>query len=180
MKSTIRKFVAVVSALIAFNAYAGISFRFDSDAPETQSLSPGQTFTVTLTARIFAQGNVVRLTQLGLNPNAGSQFQIVGGTCNTTTSFNNNDTCTVLIQFVGNQSGNFTANLTGACQSFAAVGGYSIACGSANPGATGTLAAVVGNGIAAVVNAMGREGFTALALALVLLGSWATLRNRSS
>jgi len=106
-------------------------------------------------------------------------FQIVGGTCNTTTQYVAPATCTVQIRFIGNQPGTATADLQMGCSAIvAAVGGYGISCNlGGGPGAVDTMAHLVGNGIAAVVDTLGREGLTLLAAALFALAAWVSVRR---
>ena len=113
-----------------------------------------------------------------MNPNLGSQFQIVGGTCNTTTAYVNNATCTVNIKFLGANPGSFTADLKMQCSAVAAAGGYTITCGNGTPGVAATMARVVGNGIAAMVDALGTGGLTLMAALLFLATSILTLKRR--
>ncbi len=145
-----------------------------------QNLVPGQTYTVDVS--IGAQGaSGLTFDQITLNPNLASQFQIVGGTCNTTSQFTAPTTCTVLVRFIGNQPGAATANLMMGCTAFtAAVGGYAINCNlGSGPGVVGTMARFAGTGVAAVVDALGREGLTLLAAALFALTAFVSLRRRA-
>jgi hypothetical protein len=175
----VSKFAAICVGFLVFQAHAGtISTFFTSSVPDpTLTLTPGQIYTVTATANA-SNGAQVQLNQIQLNPNLAGQFQIVGGTCNTTTAYSNTQTCTVNVQFLGNQPGNYSSVLQMSCQVVAAVGGYGIICAS-GPGTLGTMAQFVGAGVAGAVNTMGRGGLTALALALLALVSWATLRRRA-
>lgn len=174
------KLAAIVFALTALQVHAGsVSGSFFSSVPSpTLTLTPGQVYTVTATANATV-GNQVQLNQIQLNPNLAAQFQIVGGTCNTTTVYSDTQTCTVNVQFIGNQPGNYSSVLQMSCQLFSAAGGYGITCGSGSPGTLGTMAQFAGAGIAGAVNAMGRGGLTALALALLAIVSWTTLRRRA-
>jgi hypothetical protein len=173
------KSAVVALALVATPSHAGIfSGSFFSSAPvPTTTLTPGQVYTITATANSTA-GQQVQLNQIQLNPNVGTQFQIVGGTCNTTTAYSNGQTCTVNVQFLGSQPGNYSSVLQMSCQLFSAAGGYGIGCASGGPGSLGTMAQFAGAGVAGAVNAVGRGGLTALALALLAIVSWTTLRRR--
>ncbi len=157
---------------------AGTAFA-NSNAPSSATLQPGQTYTVT--ANITATGSAAGLTfnQIALNPNLASQFQIVGGTCNTTTQYIAPTTCTVQVLFLGNQPGAATADLRMGCSAIlAAAGGYGINCTvGGGPGTVATMARFVGSGVAAVVDALGREGLTLLAAALFALTAWTSLRR---
>jgi hypothetical protein len=162
------------------NCFAGtISFGFfNSNAPfPTKTFAPGESFTVTLTAANVPTGRVLVLN-LPLTLSGGSgQFQITGGTCLAENSYSTGNTCTVILQFLGNAPGTFNANLLGTCSAFAAAGGYSINCGNAVAGASGTLAALVGNGVSGAVNTLGKEGLALLLTSLLAIGAFFTLRR---
>ncbi len=178
------RFGTLLAAALLFNtgAFAGLSpgtaYAW-SDAPATATLQPGQILTVTTTINASGSAGGLQFNQIALNPNLASQFQIVGGTCNTTTQYVAPATCTVQIRFIGNQPGTATADLQMGCSAIvAAVGGYGISCNlGGGPGAVGTMAHLVGNGIAAVVDTLGREGLTLLAAALFALAAWVSVRR---
>ncbi len=181
------RFLATLGLIGAFvlagnQAWAGITgttafARSDASTVPTNVVA-GQTYTVTLTA---LTGNSPSLTynQIALSPNLGNQFQIVGGTCNTTTQYVNNATCTVNIKFLGANPGSFTADLMMQCSALATIGGYSIICGNGTPGISATAARVVGNGVAAAVDALGAGGLTLLAALLFVLTSVIALKRRA-
>lgn len=161
-------------------AWAGVSGSYAiSNAPPSTNMVPGQTFVVTVTATTT---NIlgINYNQIALSPNLGGQFQIVGGSCNTTSAYVNNATCTVDIKFLGNNPSSFTADLMMQCSSVvSAVGGYIVICGSGFPGASAIMARVVGNGIATAVDALGREGLTLLAVLMFALTAAMTLKRRT-
>lgn len=187
MNSRICKFFALLASVVfaSSSAMAGVvvgTAFASSDAPDTApvTLAPGQTYT--MTASITANGNVAGLTfnQIALNPNLGSQFQIVGGTCNTSAQYIAPTTCTVIVRFVGATPGRFTADLLMGCNAIVAqAGGYVISCNAGVNGVASRMAVYAGNGIAAVVDALGREGLTLLAAALFALTGFITLRRRA-
>jgi hypothetical protein len=169
--------VLLVSCGISIHAWAGTSAigYFASPLPSTQSLTPGQTFPVTLTANTNQVGGMVFSAPFSLSPNVGNQFVVVpGGTCAVGTPYTNGQTCTVLVQFLGTTSGSFTATLLGQCQFNAQVGGYGINCVLGTQSALGRFA---GNGIAAVVDALGASGLSLLMLAVLGMGAFFTLRR---
>ena len=161
-------------------AWAGVSGSYAiSNAPPSTNMVPGQTFVVTVTATTT---NIlgINYNQIALSPNLGGQFQIVGGTCNTTTAYVNQAACTVDIKFLGNSPSSFTADLMMQCSSVvSAVGGYGIVCGGGVPGASAIMARVVGKGIAVVVDALSREGLTLLAALMFALTAVVTLKRRT-
>jgi len=185
MNSRICKVLALLAgaACASSSAIAGVvvgTAFASSDAPATVVMSPGQTYT--MTASITANGNVAGLTfnQIALSPNLGSQFQIVGGTCNTSAQYIAPTTCTVIVRFVGATPGNFTADLLMGCNAIVAqAGGYGISCNAGGNGIASRMAVYTGNGVAAVVDALGREGLTLLAVALFALTGFVTLRRRT-
>lgn len=172
--------VSLFSATVNI-AWAGLtpSAFATSNAPTSTNMVPGQTFVVTVTSRtsnIFG----INYNQIALNPNLGGQFQIVGGSCNTTTAYVNNAACTVDIKFLGNSPSSFTADLMMQCSSVVgAVGGYAVICGSGVAGASAQMARVLGNGIATAVDALGREGLTLLAALMFALTAVLTLKRRT-
>jgi len=177
----VRLGLTAVLALLGSTAWAGISISTASaysNAAFSTTTVPGQTYTVTITAQT---GNAPSLTynQIALSPNLGNQFQIVGGTCNTTTQYVNNATCTVDIKFLGASPGSFTADLMMQCSALASIGGYSISCGNGTPGLSARMARVVGTGIAAAVDALGAGGLTLMAALLFMLTSVVTLNRRT-
>lgn len=152
----------------------------NGDGPTSRTLQPGQTFTLTVSTLVQGAASGLQFNQIALNPNVASQFQIVGGTCNTTTTYSGSTSCTVIVQFIGNQPGAATADLQMGCTALAAVGGYQISCAlGSGAGAVGTMARLVGTGVAAAVDALGREGITLLALALCVLTAGLSLRRRA-
>jgi hypothetical protein len=180
MKFLLRSFTLLLFAGLSMSVRAGIvTGSFLSSVPSpTLTLTPGQTYTVTATASVSAGGFGAQFNQIQLNPNVGSQFQIVGGTCNTTNLLASSESCTVDVRFIGNQPGSFSSVLQMSCQIFSFAGGYSVSCGNAAPGALATMAQFAGSGLAGAVDVMGRGGLTALTLALMALVSWVTLRRR--
>ncbi len=159
------------------SCFAGTPFGyFFSDAPFSRTLAPGESFTVTLTASNVPSGNVLLLDQ-PLTLSGGGQFQITGGTCLAATSYTSGNSCTVILQFLGNAPGTFNANLSATCRSVVAVGGYAIFCGNGVAGASGSLAALVGNGIAGAVNTLGKGGLALLLTGLLAIGAFFTLRR---
>lgn len=165
---------------VASTVWAGTPSSFaSSNAPPSTNMVPGQTFVVTVTSRT-SNAFGIRYNQIELSPNLGSQFQIVGGTCNTAAAYVNQATCTVNIKFLGNSPSSFTADLMMQCSGVVGlVGGYIVICGSDVPGASAIMARVVGNGIAAVVDALGREGLTLLAALMFALTTVVTLKRRT-
>ena len=161
-------------------AWAGTSGAFaTSNAPFSTNMVPGQTFVVTVTAQA-SNISSINYHQIALSPNLGGQFQIVGGSCNTTSAYVNNATCTVDIKFLGNSPSSFTADLMMQCSTVVgAVGGYAVICGNGVPGASAQMARVLGNGIATAVDALGREGLTLLAVLMVALTAAMTLKRRT-
>ena len=173
--------LTAVLALLGSTVSAGGSISTASaysNAAFSTNMVPGQTYTVTITAQT---GNAPSLiyNQIALSPNLGNQFQIVGGTCNTTTQYVNNATCTVDIKVLGASPGSFTADLMMQCSALASVGGYSISCGAGTPGISARMARVVGTGIAAVVDALGAGGLTLMAALLFLATTVITLKRRA-
>ncbi len=161
--------VVLPTAFVSSNAPTG--------SPVT--LAPGQTYT--MTASITANGNIAGVTfnQIALSPNLGSQFQIVGGSCNTTSQYLAPTTCTVDVRFNGTSPGAFTADLQMGCNVIVAqVGGYGISCNTSGNGVAARMAVYAGNGIAAVIDTLGREGLTLLAAALFALTAFFSLRRR--
>jgi hypothetical protein len=169
-------------AALAFSApsLAGISGSFYSSQPvATKTFVPGEIYTLTITANTSNATGVRFSSPFVLNPNMGSQFQIVsGGTCALATAYLTGQTCTVNVQFTGTSPGLFNADLLGQCEfaPFVAVGGYSISC---NSSAQGRLGVFAGTGVAAGVDALGPTGFAALILSLLGLGAFFTLRRPS-
>ncbi|MEO7253993.1 MAG: hypothetical protein ABIZ64_07110 [Casimicrobium sp.] len=109
------------------------------------------------------------------NPNGGNQFAVVpGGTCVVGTPFTNGQTCTVLVKFVGAAPGTFSATLLGQCQIVASLGGFAVNCANNSQGAVGQF---VGNGLAAVVDALGAPGLSLLMLAMLGIGTFVSLRR---
>jgi hypothetical protein len=162
------------------NCFAGsASFGlFSSDAPfPTKTFVPGESFTVTLSASNVPSASLLLLDLPLTLSGGGGQFQITGGTCLAATSYSAGDTCTVILQFLGNAPGTFSATLSGTCRAVAAIGGYSIACGNGVAGASGTLAALVGNGVSGAVNTLGKEGLALLLTGLLAIGAFFTLRK---
>lgn len=158
-------------------AWAGVASYgfFSSPLSSTQLLTPGQTFPVTLTANTNSNSGVQFSAPFALNPNGGNQFIVVpGGTCVAGTVFTNGQTCTVLVRFVGTTPGSFLATLLGQCQFNAQVGGYSVNCASNTQGIVGQFA---GNGLAAVVDALGATGLSMLMLAVLGIGAFVSLRR---
>jgi hypothetical protein len=187
MNSRICKLFALLASVVLASSSAmagvvpGTAFA-SSDAPDTAPVTmlPGQTYT--MTATITANGSVAGLTfnQIALSPNLGSQFQIVGGTCNTSAQYIAPTTCTVIVRFIGATPGNFTADLLMGCNAIVAqAGGYVISCNAGANGVASRMAVYAGNGIAAVVDALGREGLTLLAAALFALTAFVSLRRRT-
>lgn len=164
----------------ASTVWAGTSSSFaTSNAPPSTNMVPGQTFVVTVTAQT-SDILGINYNQIALSPNLGGQFQIVGGSCNTTAAYVNNATCTVDIKFLGNSPSSFTADLMMQCSSvLGAAGGYAVICGNGVPGASARMARVLGNGIAAAVDALGREGLTLLAALMFALTAVVTLKRRT-
>lgn len=161
-------------------AWAGVFSSFaTSNAPPSTNMVPGQTYTVTVTAQTGSAIPSIIYNQIALSPNLGNQFQIVGGTCNTTTQYVNNATCTVDIKFFGTAPSSFTADLMMQCIGLAAVGGYSITCGTGTVGVSARMARVLGTGIAAAVDALGAGGLTLLAALLFVMTSVITLKRRA-
>lgn len=172
----------VLAGSPAFAGVAGGTAFVSSSAPTASpvTLVPGQTYT--MTANISANGSVSGLTfnQIALNPNLGSQFQIVGGTCNTSSQYIAPTSCTVIVRFNGTAPGLFTSSLLMGCNAIVAqVGGYTISCDLTGPGTAGLMARYAGTGIAAVVDALGREGLTLLAALLFAITGFVTLRRRA-
>lgn len=170
--------VALVCCCVTSQAWAGIALpfgNFNTSVPSTQSLTPGQIFPVTLTANTNLPG-IAFSSPFVLNPNVGNQFVVVpGGTCALATSYTNGQTCTVLVQFLGTTSGSFTADLLGQCQFSAQLGGFGVNC---EPGSTQSiLGRFAGNGLAAVVDALGASGLSVLMLAVLGIGAFVTLRR---
>ncbi len=180
------KFVTTALAALAFSvpSWAGSAstFFYSSQPTPTKTFVPGEVYTLTMTASTSNPTGVRFASAFVLNPNAGSQFQIVpGGTCALATAYANGQTCTVNVQFTGTSPGSFNAQLLGQCElvPFVAVGGYGISCDSTTPGLQSTLGAFVGTGIAAGVDALGTTGFATLILMLLGLGAFFTLRRQS-
>lgn len=180
------KFVtATALTALAFSvpSWAGVSGGFYSSAlTPTKTFTPGEVYTLTITANTSNPTGVRFSTAFVLNPNIGSQFQIVpGGTCALATAYTTGQTCTVNVQFTGTAPGSFNATLLGQCElvPFVAAGGYSISCTSTTPGAQGTLGSFLGAGVAAGVDALGTTGFATLILMLLGLGTFFTLRRQS-
>ena len=172
------KFLAVL--LVCFGAslqaWAGVANfgNFSSPLPETQTLTPGQIFPVTLTANTNTDGIAFSMP-FAFNPNGGNQFNVVpGGTCAENIFLANGQTCTVLVQFVGSTPGAFTGTLLGKCSFNAVAGGYSINCGSRVQGVLGQFA---GNGLAAVVDTLGASGLSLLMLTVLGMGAFVSLRR---
>ena len=157
---------------------AGTAFA-NSNAPSSATLQPGQTYTVT--ANITATGSAAGLTfnQIALNPNLASQFQIVGGTCNTTTT-----------QYIARPPARckFSSRQPAGRRDCRPADGFvppflrrqvvtvSTALSVVALAMVATMARFVGSGVAAVVDALGREGLT-LAAALFALTAWTSLRR---
>lgn len=157
------------------SARAGFGMFFSSAPTPTKTLTPGETFPVTLTANTDQIAGILFSSPFAFNPNGGNQFSVVaGGTCNTLTSYSNGQTCTVLVKFTGSTPGSFTGNLLGQCQFSAQLGGYSINCANNTQGVLGQF---VGNGLAAVVDALGGSGLSLLMLAVLGIGAFVTLRR---
>ncbi len=168
--------VLIVCCGAPIQAWAGVaSFgSFVSPLPPTQSLAPGQIFPVTLTANTNINSGIKFAAPFAFNPNGGNQFSVVpGGTCVVGTPFTNGQTCTILVQFVGTTSGTFLATLLGQCQFNVQIGGYSVNC-TLPQGVVGQFA---GNGLAAVVDALGAPGLSLLMLAVLGVGTFVSLRR---
>ncbi len=182
--SYIRGLIAAL-VMAAAPAWAGITTSgfFFSDAPGTATLTPGQVFTVTITASSSAVPPVMQLSTLTLTDPSG-QFQIVGGTCAVGTAYSTGTTCTVQIRFNGTATGTFNGTLTGSCSGTAAVGGYSINCGLTGAGPVATLAQVTGSAVAAAIDSaidtLGSGGLSLLIFAVLVIGAYRTLRQRAS
>jgi hypothetical protein len=175
----------VLLAMSSSMTWAGVSFSgFFSNAPSNAILTPGQVLTVTLTASTTSVPPALLLNTLTLNDPSG-QFQIVGGTCAAGNNYTNAATCTVLVRFNGNTAGTFNGTLTGSCSLIAAVGGFSITCGTTAgvAGPVGTFAQFSGNGVAAAiataVDTLGPGGLALLMCAVLAVGAFRTLRARA-
>jgi hypothetical protein len=184
MSSFFVRCLVVLLAMSTSVVWAGSSFSgFFSNAPSTATLAPGQVFTVTLTAGSSSVPPTLLLNTLTLTDPSG-QFQIVGGTCAAGNNYSNAQTCTVLVRFNGNAAGTFNGTLTGSCSLIAAVGGYSITCGTTAGvvGPVGTFAQFTGNGIAVAINTavdtLGPGGLALLICAVLAVGAFQTLRAR--
>jgi len=157
------------------------------------SLVPGQVFTVTVAIKIGGTSPdpnlfpFVDFGQIELNPNPGSQFEIVGGTCRSILSdqfayYANDSTCTVDVRYNGTLPGNHSANLRMKCGiSYGGLfsGGYHITCTAGSLSTSGIMQAFFGNGIAVAVDAIGREGLTMLALMLFGIAAFFSLKRRA-
>ena len=182
MRTWYFRFATFVAALLALPAFAGSPLAYIvSDAPSSRILTPGQVFTVTLTARAPFEGRSNVLSTLSLNDPSG-QFQIVGGTCAAGASLADAATCTVQVRFSGNQNGNFTGLLSGSCAATAAVGGYLINCGVGAAGPVATLAQFTGAGVAVAiaqaVDTLGAGSLGALVAMMLAISAFYTLRAR--
>ena len=76
--------VLLVCSSVSISVWAGGGTfgSFASPLPATQLLTPGQIFSITLTANTNVVGGINFSAPFALNPNIGNQFAVVpGGTC---------------------------------------------------------------------------------------------------
>lgn len=138
--------------------------------------SPTQTVTLTYASNGAPDYYYSALSALSITGANASDFAIVGGTCvpGTTQLGSSNTSCTVIIKYTPSTTSPESAQLTGTCSTFVAVGGFTLSCN----GVGGQLSSLVGVLLAALASTPALDPKVLTALSLLLLGIGAYFAGR--
>jgi hypothetical protein len=164
---------------LASVAQAGFTNYITPSSSSSIVFQPGQIIPITVNIRSNNMpSNVITLNGISIGSNVGGQFVIApGGTCQVNSTFTNNQTCTVNVQFLGSSSGQFNGDLQMSCTYTSALGGYLVTCGPTNTISLGRMAAFMGNAMQ-TVPALTPTSISLLALLLFGLTAFFGLRKR--
>jgi hypothetical protein len=179
LHSTTRTALTLALLCLASVAEAGFTNFISPVSSNNIVFQPGQIIPITVNIRSNNMPpNVITLNGISIGSNVGGQFVVApGGTCQVNTTYNNNQTCTVNVQFLGSSSGQFNGDLQMSCFYTSALGGYMVTCGPTNTLSLGRMATFMGNAMQ-TVPALTPTTISLLALLLFGLTAFFGLRKR--